>query len=74
MPVSVINAIPREINHCPKINNSKLHNGSIGTKKNLNVQHDFWKEKSKHKRMLLAGVHLLEKRGNYVSLTLIKKT
>ena len=74
MPVSVINAIPREINGYPKLNKNKLHNGSMGTKKILNGLHDFWKERSKHKRMLLAGVYLREKRGSYVCLTFIKQT
>ena len=74
MSVSVINAIPCEINGYPKFNKNKLHNGSMGTKKILNVQHDFWKERSKHERMLLTGVYLREKRGKYVSLTFIKET
>ena len=43
----------------------------MGTKKILNVKHDFWKQTSKHKRMLLVGVHLHEKRGNNVNLTFI---
>ena len=74
MPVSVINAIPCEINGYSNFNKNELHNVSMGTKKILNVKHDFWKQTSKHKQMLLVGVHLHEKRGNYVSLTFIKKT
>ena len=74
MPVSVIKAITNEINGDPKFIKNKLHKGPMGTKKILYVQHDFWKETTKPKRMLLVGVHLHEKRGNYVSKTFIKKT
>ena len=74
MPSAVISAILREINGYPKFNKNKLHNVSMGTKNIFNVKHDFVKQTLKLKRMLLVGVHLHEKRGNYVSLTFIKKT
>ena len=45
----------------------------MGTKNILNVQHDFWKEKSKHKRMLLASVHLHEKRSNYTQFNVYQE-
>ena len=57
MPVSVINATSREINGYPKFKKNKLHNESMGTKTILHVHHAFWKETSKHKRMLLVGVY-----------------
>ena len=53
----MINATSREINDYLKFNKNKLHNESMETKKNLNVHHAFWKETSKHKRMLLVGIY-----------------
>ena len=58
MPVAMINTITHDINNYPNFKKNELHDGSMGTKKILNVQYDFWKETPKPKRMLLVGVHL----------------
>ena len=53
---------------------NKLRNRSMGTKILLQVQHDFWTETPRPKRMLLVGFHVHLKRGYYVSLRFTKKT
>ena len=74
MPVSVSIARQYDFKRYQKFDKNIMHNTSMGTKQFLQVQHDFWNEISKPKRLLLVGFHLHYKRGSYVSVTFNKKT